>query len=77
MAARKKYYLKVVKLGGGKKPISFSKYEIIFKKKINPIFITEAEFKKMLRDKDENVGKEALKNHIILNNPQKFWEMVL
>jgi len=61
----------------GKKSISFSKYELLYKKKINPIFITRKEFKKMLKDKEENVGKQALKNHIILNNPEKFWGCVL
>ncbi len=61
----------------GKKSLSFSKYEILFKKKINPIFITTTEFKKMLKDKDENLGKQALKNHIILNNPEWFWKLVL
>ena len=61
----------------GKKTISFSKYEILFKKKINPIFITQREFKEMLKDKEENVGKQALKNHIVLNNPEKFWGLVL
>ena len=61
----------------GEKSISFSKYEILFKKKINPIFVTKSEFKKMLCDKEENVGKQALKNHIILNNPEIFWECVL
>src|SRR3989338_10738570 len=53
----------------GKRTLPFSKYELLFKKKINPIFITKKEFKLMLKDKEENVGKQALKNHIILNNP--------
>lgn len=58
----------------GEKTISFSKYELIFNIEINPIYITKKEFKQMMQDKEENVGKQALKNHIILNNPQKFWE---
>lgn len=61
----------------GKKTLSFSKYEILFKKKVNPIFITREEFKEMLKDKEENVGKQALKDHIILNNPEEFWGLVL
>ena len=61
----------------GKKSLSFSKYEILFKKKINPLFFTRSEFVQMLKDKDENVGKQALKDHIILNNPSRFWEGVL
>jgi predicted nucleotidyltransferase len=61
----------------GKKTISFSKYELLFKKKINPIFITRKEFELMLKDKEENVGKQALKDHIILNNAEEFWSGVL
>ncbi|MBI4453033.1 nucleotidyltransferase domain-containing protein [Candidatus Woesearchaeota archaeon] len=60
----------------GKKTISFSKYEILFRKKINPIFITEKEFKDMLGSEEENVGKQALQYNIILNNPESFWECV-
>lgn len=61
----------------GEKSISFSKYELLFKKKIYPIFITKKEFIQMLKDKNENVGKQALYNHIILNNPEGFWGGVL
>lgn len=61
----------------GEKNLFFSKFEIIFKKKINPLFITISEFASMLKDKNENVGKQALKDHIILNNPESFWEGVL
>ena len=61
----------------GSKSLSFSKYETLFKKKINPIFITEKEFKQMIKEKEENVGKQALVNHIILNNPERFWELAL
>lgn len=61
----------------GEKNLSFSKYELLFKKKINPLFITKSEFIKMLKDKEENVGKQALKNHIVLNKPEAFWELVV
>ena len=61
----------------GKKTLSFSKYELLFNKKINPIFVSVKEFKLMLKEKEENVGKQALKNHIILNNPERFWECIL
>lgn len=61
----------------GNKTLSFSKYESLFKKKINPIFITYKEFKKMLKDEDENIGKQALNWNIILKNPEKFWKSVL
>lgn len=58
----------------GNKSISFSKYETLFRIKINPVFITKKEFKLMLKDKEENVGKQALYRHIILSNPESFWE---
>ncbi|MBI5066158.1 nucleotidyltransferase domain-containing protein [Candidatus Woesearchaeota archaeon] len=61
----------------GKKTLYFSKYELLFKKKVNPIFITKKEFRQMLKDLEENVGKQALKNHIVLNNAEKFWEEVI
>jgi predicted nucleotidyltransferase len=61
----------------GKKTVFFSRYELLFKKKINPLFITPKEFKRMLQDTEENVGKQALKNHIVLNNPEEFWGLVL
>jgi len=61
----------------GKKTVFFSKYELLFKKSINPIFITKKEFIQMLKEKQENVGKQALQNHIILQNPESFWECVL
>ncbi len=61
----------------GNKSISFSKYEVLFKKKINPIFITKNEFKQMLKNEEENVVKQALRNHIILNNGEEFWRFIL
>lgn len=61
----------------GKKTISFSKYELLFKKNINPIFMTKKEFIQMLKEKEENVGRQALQNHIILQNPEGFWGCVL
>ena len=62
---------------GGKRTISFSKYELLYRIKINPLFVTKKEFRLMLKDKEENVGKQALRNHIILNNPEKFWELII
>src|SRR3989344_2985343 len=61
----------------GKKSVSFSKYELFYRKRINPIFVRKKEFKEMLKDKEENAGKQALKGHIILNNPEEFWKCVL
>ena len=61
----------------GEKSLSFFKYELLFKKKINPIFVTKSEFITMLHEKEENVGKQVVENHIILNNSEHFWECVL
>ncbi len=61
----------------GKKSLSFAKHELLYKKRINPLFITIQEFKDMLRAKEENIGKQVLKGHIILNNPDSFWGCVL
>lgn len=61
----------------GDKSISFSKYEILYKVKIHPLFITKQEFVYMLHEDMENVGKQALKEHIILQNPENFWGCVL
>jgi predicted nucleotidyltransferase len=61
----------------GNKSVSFYKYETLFSKNINPLYVTKGEFERMLKDKEENVGKQALKNHIILNNPEGFWEAAL
>lgn len=58
----------------GNKSISFSRYELLFKKRINPVFITKAEFRKMLKASEENIAKQALKQHIILNSPLEFWK---
>ncbi|HLD72846.1 MAG TPA: nucleotidyltransferase domain-containing protein [Candidatus Nanoarchaeia archaeon] len=61
----------------GNKSIFFSKNELLFKKKINPIFVTKKEFELMLKDKEENVGKQALKSNVILKHPEEFWGYVL
>lgn len=60
----------------GKKFISFSKFELIHKMEINPLFFTKKEFKLMLKEKEHNVGKEILKKHIILYGEEYFWNLV-
>lgn len=57
--------------------INFQKTQLLLKLEINPIFMLEKEFKKMLEEKDENLAKQILKNHIILKNENKFWETIL
>ncbi|MAF37220.1 hypothetical protein CL622_08970 [archaeon] len=61
----------------GTKTISFSKHELLYNIKINPIYITYKEFKDMLKNKDENIAKQILSNHIILQNSEEFWGCVL
>ena len=40
------------------------------------MFFTEKEFVEMLKDENENVGKQALKNHVLLSGFSKFWGLV-
>ncbi|MBI4451444.1 nucleotidyltransferase domain-containing protein [Candidatus Woesearchaeota archaeon] len=65
----------VINEKGERKP-DFSRYETIFQVRISPIYVTQQEFTAMLKESEENVGKQALKNHIILYNPELFWNMV-
>ena len=45
---------------------------------VNPIIISRKEFLQMLSNKAKlNIGKEALKNHIIVYGIERFWEIVL
>lgn len=59
----------------GEKTPSFSRYETLFKLTINPLYFTPKEVILMLKDKEENVMKQALKNHIIMYNPELFWNL--
>jgi predicted nucleotidyltransferase len=43
---------------------------------INPIVSEPASLLSMLKDKGHNVGKEILKNKIVLFGAEKFWELV-
>jgi predicted nucleotidyltransferase len=65
----------VINEKGERKP-DFSRYETIFKVRINPNYVTPEEFTAMLKESEENVGKQALKNHIILYHPELFWNLV-
>ena len=45
---------------------------------ISPIIIGRTDFIKMLTDKTKlNIGKESLKNHVILYGIERFWELAL
>jgi len=43
---------------------------------INPIVSEPANLLTMLKEKEQNIGKEILKNKIILFGAEKFWELV-
>ena len=44
---------------------------------INPIISEPSNLLTMLKDREENVGKEIIKNKIIFFGAEKFWELVL
>ncbi|MFH1478828.1 MAG: nucleotidyltransferase domain-containing protein [Candidatus Omnitrophota bacterium] len=47
-----------------------------FNAEINPIISEPASLLTMLREKEQNVGKEILKDKIILFGAEKFWELI-
>ena len=61
----------------GKKDISFSKHEMLFRIQVNPIFMSAKEFRHMLKEKDHNLADEIIRNHIILHGESYFWRTVL
>jgi len=50
--------------------------EQIHEIEINTLTFTKRQFKDMLTAKEENVGKQILNKHIILCNPELFWNIV-
>ncbi|MBU0666184.1 MAG: nucleotidyltransferase domain-containing protein [Nanoarchaeota archaeon] len=60
----------------GKKNISFSKFELLFKLEINPIYLKDKEFKQMLTEEEQNLAKEIVKKHIILYGEECFWNLI-
>lgn len=61
---------------GGKKNIKFSKFELLFKLEINPIYLKDNEFKQMLKEEEQNLAKEIIKKHIILYGEEYFWNLI-
>ena len=59
----------------GKKNIKFSKFELLFKLEINPIYLKDKEFKQMLKEEEQNLAKEIIKKHIILYGEEYFWNL--
>lgn len=60
----------------GAKEINFSKHELLFDLEINPIYLSNKEFKQMLKDKEQNLAKEIIKKHVILYGEEYFWNLV-
>ena len=60
----------------GKKNINFSKFELLFKVEINPIYLSYKEFKQMLKEEEQNLAKEIIKKHIILYGEEYFWNLI-
>ena len=60
----------------GKKNIKFSRFELLFGLEINPIYLSNKEFKHMLKDKKQNLAKEIIKKHIILWGEEYFWNLI-
>jgi len=60
----------------GKKNINFSKFELLFKVEINPIYLSNKEFRYMLKEQEQNLAKEIIKKHIILYGEEYFWSLI-
>ncbi|MEK6938844.1 MAG: nucleotidyltransferase domain-containing protein [Nanoarchaeota archaeon] len=58
-----------------KKEMSY--LEKLYETEINILIFTPNQFREMLTSKEENVGKQIIKNNIILYNSELFWEVVL
>jgi len=54
----------------------FRTIEQIHDIEVNTMIFTKKQFKDMLKSKEENVGKQILKNHVILYNPEFFWNII-
>ena len=60
----------------GTKTLSFSKFEMLYKIEINPIFLKDKEFKQMLKDKEHNLAHEVVKKHVVLYGEEYFWNLI-
>lgn len=60
----------------GSKNIKFSKYELLFKLEINPIYLSKKEFIKMFKEKEYNLVHEIIKKHVVLYGEEYFWDII-
>ncbi len=64
-------------LGDGQKRVSFTDEELLYRRRINPLFLSYREFSEMLGDVAENVGKQIRAGHVILQGPETFWRITV
>lgn len=60
----------------GKRNINLSKFELLFKLEINPIYLKDKEFRQMLKEEEQNIAKEIIKKHIILYGEEYYWDLI-
>ena len=60
----------------GKKNVNFSKFELLFNVEANPVYLSNKEFKQMLKEEEQNLAKEIIKKHIILYGEEYFWNLL-
>ena len=54
----------------------FRTIEQIHDIEVNTMIFTKKQFSEMLKAHEENVGKQILNNHVILHNPELFWNII-
>lgn len=60
----------------GKRNIRFSKFELLFKLEVNPIYLTYKEFKYMLKEEEHNLANEIINKHVIIYGEEYFWNLI-
>ena len=66
----------ITKAGVFKKQKLLENLTLIFKPVIHPIVVTYKNFIDMLLSKEENLGKEAFKNHLIFRNSERYYLLI-
>jgi len=60
----------------GSKDVRFTKFAMLSGKEVNPLYFSDQEFVEMITSKEHNVGKEILRQHVVLYGEEYFWELV-
>jgi len=66
----------ITKAGVFKKQKLLENLTLTFKPVIHPIVVTYKNFIDMLLSKEENLGKEAFKNHLIFRNSERYYLLI-